>query len=210
MRRIVAIGAHFDDIELGCGGSLLRFKKYEYDLDIIVVTNSGYSHYSGSVIRSNGEAFAEGKDACEAIGAKLWCLNRKTKNVKCDHVLVEDIECILDQISPDIIFSHWLGDLHEDHYEVARASLLAARHYPSVLLYRSNWYHSDKEFKGRFYIDISHEMEEKIEILKMHKSEYKRKGGPWLDFVRSRAREAGLRMNVMYAEEFEIAKFLLK
>lgn len=206
--KILAIGAHYDDVELGCGGTLLKCNKLGYENHVLVITQSEYAKYNGTLLRSKEEASKEGTTSCKFMRARLWNLMLETKKVECNTELIENIERIVDRINPDIIFTHWYGDLHEDHYEVARASIVATRHYKSVLTYRSNWYHSGVVFDGRIYVDISDEMNDKIKLLKLHETELKRRGDDWIHFMESRAKEAGLRMGVKYAEEFQVIKFL--
>ncbi len=206
--NILAIGAHYDDIELGCGGSLLKLRDAGHQIHVIVVTTSEYTNYDGSPYRTVEQARYEGVCAANELGvSSIVCLERTTKQVECNTPLVEDLNALIDRISPDIIFTHWHGDTHKDHSAVAKASLIAVRHYPSVLLYRSNWYHSPTIFNGRFYIDISDVIDRKSILLRLHKVEYERRGEEWIDFMKSRAREAGLRMGTQYAEEFEVFKY---
>jgi LmbE family N-acetylglucosaminyl deacetylase len=206
--NILAIGAHYDDIELGCGGSLLRFRDEGHKIHAIVITSSEYTNYDGESYRTMEQARCEGGVALCAMGvSSVVCLGYTPKEVKSNTRLIEDLNTLMDRISPNIIFTHWHGDTHKDHNEVSKASLIAARHYPSVLLYRSNWYHSTTAFNGRFYIDITDTIYKKAELLRLHKVEYERRGEEWIDFMKSRAREAGLRMGTQYAEEFEVFKY---
>lgn len=209
--KVLAIGSHFDDVELGCGGTIIKYSKKGHDIYILVVTDSEYYTYDGTIIRSKCRAYEEGIAACRRIGIKsLICMNKRAKKVKCDTILIEQLNEHIDVIKPDIIFSHWFADLHEDHYEVARATVVAARHYPSIFFYRSNWYHSTEQFDGRIYVDITDVMEDKLEVLRLHKTEYTRRGEAWLDWAVSRAREAGLRMGIEYAEEFGVLKYKME
>ena len=66
--RILAIGAHFDDVELGCGGAVARHTKGGDDVVIYVATNSGYTDYAQRVIRKPKIALAEGKKAAQIFG----------------------------------------------------------------------------------------------------------------------------------------------
>lgn len=208
MMDVLAIGAHYDDIELGCGGSLIKLQEDGHKIHLLIVTDSEYTDGHDNIIRSAKQAIFEGASAAQYMGvSSILNLGYKCKSVKCDSTVIEAINNIVDRVSPDLIFTHWYGDLHEDHYEVARASLVAVRHYPSVLMYRSNWYHAAETFDGRFYIDISGFMESKCTLLKIHETEYLRRGDSWIEFVKARAQEAGLRIGVSYAEEFEVFKY---
>lgn len=206
--NVLAIGAHYDDVEIGCGGSLLRMKDAGYKIHMIVITDSEYYNFDGGLLRSKEQARQEGTSAACTMGvSSIINLGYKAKEVECSFSLIESLNCFIDRIKPNLIFSHWYGDLHKDHYEVARATTIASRHQTNVLLYRSNWYHSNKVFDGRFYVDITDVIERKKDLLRVHKVEYERRGEGWIDFMTSRAMEAGLRIGVEYAEEFEIFKY---
>lgn len=205
--KILAIGAHFDDVEIGCGGAMLKYRKKGHDTHLVVVTDSEYTNHDGRLVRSAPVALYEGTRSAKALGVQSFItMGHKSKEVVCNRMLIESLNSIMDSIRPDIIFTHWHGDLHEDHYEIARASLVAARHYPTVLMYRSNWYHTNLDFSGRVHLDITSVIDQKSDLMRLHETEYARRGEAWVDFMRSRAREAGLRVGVPYAEEYEVFK----
>jgi len=65
--RILAIGAHLDDIELGCGGTLARAARAGHCVHMICLSDSAYSNYDGAVLRTRDEALREGRDAARAL-----------------------------------------------------------------------------------------------------------------------------------------------
>lgn len=206
--KVLAIGAHFDDVEIGCGGAMLKYRKKGHDTHLLVVTDSEYTNHDGRLIRSAAAALYEGTKSAKRMNVSSFItMGHPSKQVKGDNVLIESLNSVMDKIQPDVIFTHWHGDLHEDHYEIARASLVAARHYPTVLMYRSNWYHSPVGFNGTAHLDITSVIEDKAALMRLHETEYARRGESWVDFMKSRAREAGLRVGVPYAEEYEAFKY---
>ena len=106
------------------------------------------------------------------------------------------------------VYTHWIGDIHHDHQVVAKASLHSCRHVPRMLMYRSNWYHSNLDFRGNFYVDITNFLEIKIKSLNAHKSEMARTQETWSGFFRNEAENAGQRIGVKYAEVYELVKWL--
>ena len=81
--NILAIGAHFDDVELGCGGSLARHVMQGDDVYVFVATISGFSNQYNQEIRSNETALAEAHNAMAILGVKdLLCGNFKTQEVE--------------------------------------------------------------------------------------------------------------------------------
>jgi LmbE family N-acetylglucosaminyl deacetylase len=206
--NILAIGAHFDDIELGCGGTLAKHVDQGDSVWAYVATVSGFTNLKNEVIRTNEVALREGKRAMEVLGVKLVCGNFKTLAVEFTDDLNMEIVKLVEEQRIQKIYTHWVGDIHHDHQAVARASLHACRRVPRMLMYRSNWYQSNLAFRGNFYIDISEYLERKMEAIRAHASELERMKDQWISFFRNEAENAGQRIGVKYAEVFEIVKWL--
>lgn len=206
--NILAIGAHFDDVELGCGGTLVKFSKSKDNVFIYVATLSGYSNYKNKMVRSDKLALEEGRGAAKILGAQLLCGNFKTLKLEFTEELSMELLKVIETKKIDLIFTHWPGDIHHDHNALARASLHAGRHVKRLLMYRSNWYHSPMDFRGDFYFDISQTWELKKKAIMVHKSEYERIGKKWIEFFRKEAENAGQRIGVKYAEAFQLLKWM--
>jgi len=207
--NILAIGAHFDDIELGCGGALAKHVSEKDNVSMVVVTHSAYMTYKSKPIRSKDAAFKEGKNAALILGIKkITCLGYETKKVQYCAELIEQLNRIIDELHIDTVYTHWTGDVHQDHSAIAKATLNAARHVPRILMYRSNWYASAETYVGNFYIDISKYMDKKIKSIKAHKTEYDKFGQRWIDFVAHQNRNSGIELGVDYAEAFQLARYL--
>jgi LmbE family N-acetylglucosaminyl deacetylase len=206
--NILAIGAHFDDIELGCGGALAKHVAHGDQVWAYIATVSGFTDHKNKVIRTNEIALSEGRQAMEVLGVKMVCGDFKTLAVEFNDALNIQILRILEEHDIQKIYTHWVGDIHHDHQAVARASLHSCRRVPRMLMYRSNWYHSNLEFRGNFYIDISEYLEKKIEAISAHASEMERTGKKWISFWRNEAENAGQRIGVKFAEVFEVVKWL--
>ena len=69
--NVLAVGAHFDDLELGCSGTLIKHVKAGDRVIMLVLTDSSYQNPSGQVVRSQDAAMNEGRLAAEIIGAEL-------------------------------------------------------------------------------------------------------------------------------------------
>ena len=206
--NILAIGAHFDDIELGCGGTLAKHVKNGDNVYAYVVTKSGFTNQDNVEVRSNDIATKEGEDAMRILGVELIKGNFNTLEVEfTDELNVEILKIVQDK-NIDTVYSHWMGDIHHDHHAVARASLHSCRHVPRQLMYRSNWYHSNTNFKGNFYVDISGFWEVKKKSIEAHESEMERTGRKWIEFFHNEAKNAGQRIGVDKAEVFEVIKWL--
>lgn len=208
MANILALGAHFDDIELGCSGTLAKHKASGDNVFVYVATLSGYNNQKNEVIRANDVARAEGELAAKKLGATLYCGSFPTMGLEfCDELNI-DILNILHEHRIDTLYTHWYEDVHHDHQALAKASLHCARHVPKILMYRSNWYQSQFDFKGNFYVDITDFWHIKEELIRTYHSEFVRAGAKWLEFYKNDAINAGMQVNVSLAEKFEVVKWL--
>ena len=207
--NVLAIGAHFDDVELGCGGALARHVLDGDRVFVFVATVSGYSSHGGRRVRSNRAALREGKAAMKVLGVhELICGPFTTLNVEFVDALNRDIVRLAETHAIDLVYTHWVGDVHHDHQAVARATLHSCRHVPRLLMYRSNWYHSAQDFHGTFYVDITDTWDVKERAILAHESEVTRTGRRWISFFRNEAENAGQRIGVETAEVFEVVKYL--
>jgi LmbE family N-acetylglucosaminyl deacetylase len=108
--RILCLGAHSDDIEIGCGGTMLRLLS-EYD----------HAEVYWVVIGSSGERDAEALASAERFLAKAKTTEIIVKNFRNSFFpyvgdeIKEFFEKLKAQISPDVTFTHYRNDLHQDH-----------------------------------------------------------------------------------------------
>ena len=207
--NILALGAHFDDVELGCGGTLARHVQQGDHVFVFVATISGFSNQDQEEVRSSQMALAEGKNAMAILGVKeLICGQYKTLEIEFTDSLNIEILKIINAKRIDHVYTHWTGDVHHDHQAVGKASLHSCRHVPRLMMYRSNWYHSTSEFRGNFYTDITPFWDIKEKAIRAHISEIDRTRDKWLNFFQNEAKNAGQRIGVPMAEVFEIVKYL--
>lgn len=208
--KVLAIGAHFDDVELGCGGTVARHAQNGHEVIIFVVTNSGYTDYAQRVIRKPEIALAEGEKAAEILGASyLLCGEFPTNDLQFNDELVCSLRRIIEEERIEMIYTHWIDDIHLDHQSVARATLSAGRHVPRMFMYRSNYYDTNKFFRSNFYVDITDTIEIKKQAIMAHESEYQRIGEKWLRFFLNQNQNDGQKIGVEYAECFEVVRYLV-
>ena len=206
--NILAIGGHYDDIELGAGGTVAKFASEGNNVYFLVVTKSNYSDYEGNILRTEEQALSEGRNAAATLGAtELISLNYETKKVKYDYSLIEKLNKIIDDLEIEMVITHWDKDVHQDHSAISKATLNAARHVPKILMYQSNWYQTTSFFRGSFYSDISDYIEKKIKSIKEHRVEYERRGDKWIEFVKNQNHSCGIKIGAEYAEQFEVVKW---
>lgn len=207
--NILAIGAHFDDIELGCGGALAKHVAKGDKVYAYVATLSGYKNPNNKIVRSNAIALEEGSAAMKILGVELICGDFNTLELEFSEALNMQIVNIIEDKKIDRVYTHWTGDIHHDHHNLAKATLHSCRHVKRILMYRSNWYHSSDRFNGNFYIDITDFWQKKVDAISAHRSELERVHKKWISFFKNEAENAGQRIESGgMAEVFEIVKWI--
>jgi len=127
-RRILAIGAHPDDLELGCGGTLAKLADSGHEIQALVITNG---ERGGDRETRPGEA-ETGARFIGATGVEVLDFS-DTRLPDWEFEIGDAIERVMSRINPDIVLTHSANDQHQDHLAVHRATLRAARQHSAVL-----------------------------------------------------------------------------
>lgn len=213
--RVLAVGAHPDDVELGCGATLALFKRREHKVFVLVLTKG---EASGDPVERQKEC----RISSATIGAdKLFFGSLKDTMITDGVETIMEIENVINLVKADIVFSHSHKDGHQDHRNAGLASLSAARNCKEVLLYESPA--ALREFCPQLFVDVSSTFNIKLKALEAFGSQaskvfFKGKvaGGESRKFpyvsnaVEGLARFRGFQAGVELAEAFEVGKFLLE
>jgi LmbE family N-acetylglucosaminyl deacetylase len=213
--KIIAIGAHLDDIELACGGTLAKATSKGHDVRMLVMSKSGYKHYSGNYGRSEEDATSEGKKAAAILGVKsLKIFDFPNKDVPNDSTVVETLNKEFDEFQPDLIMTHWHFDTHKSHMNTALATVAAGRYFNSIIMYEPfpPAGRSYAAFHPQLYVDITETIDIKLKALATHESELKKYGPEWVNTIKARAQLRGFELisndaqRLKYAEVFEVVR----
>ena len=208
--RIMAIGAHLDDIEIACGGTLAKAVENGHTVKVLIMSKSGYTNKEGRLQRSDEVAVLEGLNALHTLGiTDIEILDFETKDIPFRSDVVTAIDVRMAAFDPDVIFTHHPFDTHQAHEGVAKASIAAARRKNTVFFYEpiTPSGRSYIAFKPAMYVDIESTIEKKIESLKCHTSEYNKFGAEdWIEGVRCRCGFRGYEIGKKFAEAFEILR----
>lgn len=193
LKRILAIGPHPDDIEFGCGGTLLKLSS-EYEIHLLILTKG----------QIGGDGRTDEQDVSgNLIGAKkIWWGDYNDTEVPYSRQVINFFENIFNEIDPDIIFSNYYRDTHQDHRAVANNLMSATRYMKNVLFYEVP---TSIDFNPTVFVDVEGVWEKKKELLKAHQSqihETRVKGLSILDSAESCAIFRGFQGRVKYAEGF--------
>ena len=207
--NVLAASAHFDDAELGCGGTLARHVRNGDRVHLYVATQSGYGNMKGEVVRTSARARDEGLRAAKILGVKVIEGDFETFHLRYEDPLIAALRRIIEEKKIDTVYLPWTGDAHQDHRALARAAITAGRHCPRLLMYRINYYDTDEAFVPRHFVDTTATMKTKVRALKAHASEMKRTGGKWLEHVLNEDRNTGIKLGVGHAEGFAPVRYLV-
>lgn len=207
--KILAIGAHLDDIELACGGTLAKAIKAGNQVKVMIMSQSGYTNFDGKQMRENSIAVQEGTAALKTLGiTDIEILDFPTKDIPYNSEVIESIDIRMSAYNPDVIFTHHPFDTHQAHVGVSKSTISAARRKNTVFFFEpiTPSGRSYVAFKPQMYVDISGTINEKIASLKEHKTEYKKFGEEWITGVTCRAGFRGYEIGTEYAEAFEVLR----
>ena len=197
--RVLAIGAHPDDIEFGCGGTLLRHRLAGDAVTLLVMTTGEQGPDAEMRTR-------EQEQAAGLLGADLRWGGFLDGSVSADSDAVRVIERVIAATSPDVVYTHAPQDTHQDHRATSAAALAAARRVSRVLCFESP---SSSGFNPTLYVDIAGLVEPKLDLLRAHMSQVLRMGSLVdLEATESQARYRGFAARVREAEAFESHRFL--
>ena len=211
--NVMAIGAHPDDIEFGCSGTLMRHINFDDHVVYVCMTNTeSKSGTTGDVLRTSDELFEEVKCATDRMGIEtLEFLDFKDLHVPFSFKSVSELDKIIQRYEIDTIYTHWAGDANQDHISTFKSTKAAARYVRNVYFYEKIPIPrlTENEMTINYYVDISDYMEDKIEVAECHKSQikkYKKVGFDVPNRLRVLAEFRGIQANCRYAEGFHIIK----
>lgn len=195
--KVLAIGPHPDDIEIGCGGTLLKYARKGEEIYMMVMTEGGKGG-------EPGERIKEAHKAAATLGAKkLICGGYDDTTLPLHYnELIQKVELAIKEIQPDFIFVNHFEDTHQDHRTLAEATLSATRYIRNVLFYEVP---TTRNFNPTVFVDIGEFLDEKLELLGCHASQVMRtnvEGVSVTEVARSSAYFRGVQARVKYAEGF--------
>ncbi|MGY1689258.1 PIG-L deacetylase family protein [Geodermatophilus sp. SYSU D01105] len=200
---VLAIGAHPDDIELGCGGALLAHVAAGHQVTMLVVT--GGENGPGDGARGAGR-HAEQERAAALIGAQLVWGGLRDCEVVPDSATVRLVEQVIRATRADLVYVHAPEDSHQDHRAVAAATQGAARRLSRVLHYQSP---STLSFTPTVYVDVTAHLTGKVAALATHVSQVEQSAMVEPDAVVASARHWGAQARIGYAEAFQPTRMVL-
>ncbi len=155
---VLAIGAHPDDVENGCGGALLRHLDLGHRVVTLVLTQG---EEDGSPSDRTGEV----ELSARLMGARTILADLPATGVTDSEEAIQVIERVMHAFEPEIVYTHTPHDLNSDHRGAYRATLIAAREAPTMYCYPTKA--SGVDFKPEFFVEITEYLERKKEMVSL-------------------------------------------
>ena len=195
MKASLFVGAHPDDIELGCGGTL---SKYKHVPTVALIMTRGKGGCGAG--RDRREETAKALDSLYVNVIEQLEFTDKTlfKNID---MLIAEVDRVFEKYSIREVFTHSKTDFHQDHVTVYRATMAGCRR-KGVSIFGYETVSTPPQFTPDTFIDVSKHLEDKFKALAYHRSQ---SGKDYMntDKLRAKAVFRGDQINVKYAEGFE-------
>jgi LmbE family N-acetylglucosaminyl deacetylase len=217
--NILGIGCHPDDLEIGCGGTLAKYAALGNKVFMCHITNGNMGHVEIMPEELSRIRRKEAENAAKVLGAESISLDVGDVLVEAADKAVRDrLVEVVRYTKADLIITHNPADYMRDHEQ---ASALACDVSFTVTLphlftsapYITNFppvFYMDTlagiGFIPTEYVDITAEIEKKLEAVNCHESQVKwmmdHDHIDFLDFVKTCNKYRGLQSNCLYAEGF--------
>jgi LmbE family N-acetylglucosaminyl deacetylase len=197
--RVLAVGAHPDDIELGCGGALLAHRRAGHEVALLVMTTG---EQGPQAARSR---IAEQEDAAAILGATLHWGGFDDGAVPETREAVARVQEIIEGMRADVVYGHCARDTHQDHRATANVTAAATRRTSRLLAYETP---TTIGFAPTFFTDIAGLVEDKLDLLRAHMSQVLKNGLVDLEALEAQARFRGFEARIRQAEAFEAERFV--
>jgi LmbE family N-acetylglucosaminyl deacetylase len=172
--KVVCVGAHPDDPESGCGGTLAHYANAGHAVTIVYLTRGERGIPGKGLEESAKIRTIEAEKACKILGATPLFAGQVDGATEFTQVRLAEISRILDAEKPELVFTHWPLDTHQDHQ---MAGLLTLRWYfnakvkPLLYFFEVNTGEQALGFMPTVYVDISSTRAKKKAALFAHQSQ---------------------------------------
>ena len=164
--KILAIGAHPDDIEIFMFGFLCCCKQMGYKISVVVATDGsqGGQKDDKKLVENRKK---ETQDGLNKLGIPLF-LNLPDGSLGNETIHNNIIKSGIQKVNPDLIVTHYYKDYHSDHINLSKIVKNVAGHYTPILYCDTMM---GINFHPNYYVDITKYMNEKINSISAHKTQ---------------------------------------
>ena len=201
-KKVLVIGAHPDDPETMCGGTMIKLQEMGIEVVAVYLTGGeagipGKTHEESRTIRT-----VEATKACEMMGVRPVFMTQIDGNAEVNKARYAEMKALIEAEKPDMVITHWPIDSHRDHRVC------------SILVYdawRQTGYSFDlyygevmtglqtQTFAPNHWVNITEQHEQKVKAYYSHKSQDMPVVQEWHDAMEILR---GMECHTQYAEAF--------
>jgi LmbE family N-acetylglucosaminyl deacetylase len=222
--KILVIAAHPDDEVLGCGATAARLAQENHEVHFAILGEGITSRHAQ---RSDADAsqldclYKHAQAAAEKLGAKSLILHKLPDN-RLDTVplleVVKVVEDLVEQLKPEVVYTHHPGDLNVDHGIIHRAVLTATRPvvgqpvreiYAFEVPSSTEWGfgHARPQFRPNVFVNVASTLDDKIAAMACYQAESRSFPHPRSpEALRAVATRWGSVVGCVAAEAFELVR----
>jgi len=196
-RSVLAVGAHPDDVEIGCGGILLKHRSQGDRVTILTLTR-------GARGGPADEREAESLRAAEALDCQLVQHDLVDTEIAESGATISAIEQAVRAVEASVVYTHSDHDNHQDHRNTHHASLVASRPVGDVFCYQSP--SSSVAFCPSRFVDIDQQLDAKVEALACYRTQVSSRKYLTESLIRATAQYWGRFGGYMPVEPLEVVR----
>jgi two-component system, NtrC family, response regulator HydG len=191
---VLAIGAHPDDVEIGAGGTLLAHRGAGDTVAILTLSRGA---------RGGDQAMRarEAQEAADVIGARLYLDDLEDTRIQEGDPTIGVIDAVITDLQPTVVYTHSVHDVHQDHRNVHRAAMVAARRVGRVYCFQSP--SATIDFRPTYFVAINEHLSRKLKAIETFGSQYTVRDYMEPDLIASTARYWSRYCAGNHAEPFE-------
>jgi len=206
IERILAVGAHPDDIEMGCGGLIAKALHNKTEVHTAIL-----SKCEDELDKEDGDLRSkEYEESIKTLGITNYYIfdfpNRQFPSYELK--MLDTLADLQEKIKPDMILIPYLKDPHQDHQALAYAAIRTFRKKETILQYEI-LRHGSHSFTPTLFVDITDFLDIKLKALKCYKSQFDRRPYFDLESFKGLARTRGAQSAYPYAEGFVVYKIYI-
>lgn len=196
-RNVLAVGAHPDDVEIGIGGTLAMHAEAGDAITVLTLSR-------GTVGGDPALREAEAQAAAAILGATLILGDLEDTKIEERGATVDLVEQAVAKAHPDVVYTHSINDVHQDHRSTHQAVLVGARSVPDIMCFQSP--SATVGFRPTRFISVDSHLQRKLDLISAHRSQTDTRGYLDPDLIRSTARYWGRFAGSTLAEPLEVER----
>ena len=161
---VLAVGAHPDDIEFGCFGTLARLSR-ETSIHFIVLS-------AGELSGPKNKRIQECRESAKLLDAKVTFFDYPDGGIPVNVEIIDKLRFYVEKIVPHAVFTLYPNDTHQDHRNASKVTISSCGNVDEVLFYEVP--STERDFHPNVFYDVTDYFDLKEKSLRCHKTQRKK------------------------------------